>query len=332
MQRTVSIIIPVYNAEKYLAECLGNVVNQTLQNIEIILVNDASTDGSLTIMKECQRQYSDLVKLVNLLENVGAGGARNKGLEIAQGEYIGFVDSDDLIETGMYQKLYQKAKEADYDVVDSGYYKQSDDRAIIHTSDELAGEMNEEKRCQLIASGGYIVTKIFKRDLFEDKKLRFRTNVILEDSDFLTYLFAKIKKIGNVKEVLYFYRDNTASSSNEVDTEKYYINIYRAMQSIYEKLHLMLNYKQIREAVEYEILQMYSYGVNICMKAYLEGKSEGILEKLQKLAELKQKIVTCGYNNVFVKAKMQALDIEIMKLNDRGAAVLLNWLESRQEG
>ena len=97
MRAAVSIVIPVYNAQEYLQQCLGNVVNQTLQDIEIILVNDASTDQSLSIMKECQRQYPDKVKIIDSKVNSGAGGARNLAIEAAEGEYIGFVDSDDLI-------------------------------------------------------------------------------------------------------------------------------------------------------------------------------------------------------------------------------------------
>jgi len=105
MKKTVSIIIPVYNAEKYLIECLGNVVNQTLEDIEVILVNDASTDNSLLLMQECQRQYPQMVKIIDSKENMGAGGARNLGIEVAEGEYIGFVDSDDIIDIHMYENL-----------------------------------------------------------------------------------------------------------------------------------------------------------------------------------------------------------------------------------
>ena len=332
MCAAVSIIIPVYNAEQYLSECLGNIVNQTFKDIEVILVNDASTDQSLFIMRECERQYPDKVHVIDSKDNLGAGGARNLGIEIAQGEYIGFADSDDLVDVTMYEKLYVKAKEGDYDVVDCGYYKQSQDLAILHVSDELSGILNVEKRKELIVGGGYIVSKIFRRKLFDDVRLRFRKNAILEDADFLTYLYGTIHSIGNVKEVLYFYRDNQVSSSNEKNFSCYYQNIYDAMSAIYEKTISLSNYRDIQRAVEYEILQMYSYGVNMCLKTYLEQKGEGLEEKLVKIAGLKKNIVKGDYENPYVTAKIKPLDIEIMQLNDKNSKELLSWAQKQAGG
>lgn len=325
MCTAVSIIIPIYNAQRCLTECLGNIVNQTLQNIEIILVNDASTDGSISIMRECQRQFPDKVHIIDSKENLGAGGARNLGIEVAKGEYLGFVDCDDLVDVTMYEKLYAKAKEDDYDVVDSGYYKQAEDLAILHVSDELSGELDGEKRRELIVGGGYIVSKIFRRSLFSDKKLRFRRNVILEDADFLVYLYSTIRSIGNVKEVFYYYRDNQDSSSNVKNADSYYQSICEAMSAIYGKASELMNYQEIQEAVEYELLQMYSYGVNVCLKSYLEQKDDRCEEKLDEIARLKKKIVHGGYENRYVSAKIGQMDVEIMRLNDKCPKELLRW-------
>lgn len=332
MCAAVSIIIPVYNAEKYLAECLGNVVNQTLGDIEIILINDASTDNSLSIIRDCKNQYSDKVTVIDSAENLGAGGARNLGIEAAKGEYIGFVDSDDLIDVTMYEKLYAKAKEGNYDVVDCGYYKQAEDMAILHISDELAGRLTSEKRKEIIVSGGYIVSKIFRRDLFLDTTLRFRRNVILEDADFLTYLYGTVQSIGIVKEVLYYYRNNTVSSSNIKTVGKYYDNIYKAMQGIYEKLSRLSNYWDLQEAVEYELIQMYSYGVNACLKSYMEKTEDDCRERLKRLAGLKKEMVRGGYENPYVQAKIEPLDIAIMQMNDEDQGKLLGWVRKQTGG
>ena len=332
MSTAVSIIVPVYNAERYLTECLGNIVNQTLQNIEVILVNDASTDGSLSLMRECEHQYPDKVRVIDSKENLGAGGARNLGIKIARGEYIGFADSDDMVDVTMYEKLYAKAKEGNYDVVDCGYYRQSQDLAMLHVSDELSGILNGKKRKELIAGGGYIVSKIFRRELFADSRLRFRKNAILEDADFITYVYGMICSIGNVKEVLYFYRDNQSSSSNVKKADRYYENIYNAMKAIFEKTVLLPNYEEIREAVEYEVLQMYSYGVNMCRKAYLEHDEEEWEEKLVRIAGLKKNIVKGNYENPYVTAKINAMDIAIMQLNDKNPKELLLWAKQQVGG
>ncbi len=112
----ISAIIPIYNAEKYLVQCIDSAVNQTLSDIEIILVNDASTDGSLEI---CRRyEASDKrVKLINKKENAGLAAARNSGLNVARGEYIAFIDSDDWLELDAYEKMYAAAKMNDSDIV-----------------------------------------------------------------------------------------------------------------------------------------------------------------------------------------------------------------------
>ncbi len=117
----VSIIIPVYNVEKYLKECLNSVVNQTLKEIEIICVDDGSTDNSLSILEE----YAKKDNRINLLkqENSGAGAARNKGLDSARGEYIYFLDSDDFLELNAIEILYNQIAKNQADICFFKFYK-----------------------------------------------------------------------------------------------------------------------------------------------------------------------------------------------------------------
>lgn len=124
----VSVIIPVYNTEKFLRKCLDSVCNQTLQDIEIICINDCSTDGSLEILREYAGK-DNRIKLIELFENGGAAKARNIGIDIAHGEYIGFVDSDDFVDLDFYEKLYNKAVETGADAV-KGVYKYSENGFI----------------------------------------------------------------------------------------------------------------------------------------------------------------------------------------------------------
>ena len=114
----VSVIMPVYNSEPTLVDSLSSLVNQTLSDMELILVNDCSTDGSFNILSDCESQFSDKVLLINLDENHGAGGARNIGLSYASGDYIGFMDSDDIATPDMFEKMYTKAISGNYDIVD----------------------------------------------------------------------------------------------------------------------------------------------------------------------------------------------------------------------
>ena len=110
----VSVIIPVYNTEKFLRKCLDSVCNQTLQDIEIICINDCSTDGSLEILREYAGK-DNRIKLIELFENGGAAKARNIGIDIAHGEYIGFVDSDDFVDLDFYEKYLLNAGQAERD-------------------------------------------------------------------------------------------------------------------------------------------------------------------------------------------------------------------------
>ena len=110
----VSIIVPVYNTEEYLQKCLDSLTNQTLKNIEIICVNDGSTDNSLKILQD-NAIKDDRIKIINQ-ENKKQGAARNAGMQIATGEYIGFVDSDDWVDFDFYEKLYSAAKKHNFDI------------------------------------------------------------------------------------------------------------------------------------------------------------------------------------------------------------------------
>lgn len=312
----VSIIVPVYNAKDTLIKCVGSLINQTLQDIEIILVNDCSTDNSFLIMQLLEEQYPEKILIINSDINRGAGGARNIGLNYASGEYIGFVDSDDEVAPRMFEKLYYKAKESDYDIVDCGFYQESEDRAIIFTSDELAGILDDNKRSELIASGGYICTKIFKASYWNESNFIFRENAILEDSEIIAYAMATANSIGNVKEVLYLYKDTPGSSSKTPNPLKYATNCYNAMQAIYTTLSPLDNYKELQEATEYEMLQMYSLAINILISSIKKDGNTYQLDLLKKLQLFRNQYITNGYENRYVKSKISSIDIDIMKLND----------------
>ena len=312
----VSIIVPVYNAADTLVTCVGSLIRQTLQDIEIILVNDASTDNSWLIMQLLEEKFPDKLIIINSPTNEGAGGARNLGLSYATGDYFGFVDADDFVDNTMYEKLYNEALRTGYDIIDCGFYFEQKQLSIIYTSDKLSGELTPYKRNELIASGGYIVTKLFKREYFLSHDFTFRHNVILEDSEIVAYAMATAKNIGNVKEVLYTYKDSSNSSSKVIHPIKYFHNCFQAMNAIFDKLHLLPNYDSIKESIEYEMLQMYSYAIICLLQNKQTYSKDEILSCLFALREFRLTRISKNYKNKYVQNKMQKNEIEIMKLND----------------
>jgi len=322
----VSVIVPVYNAINTINRCVESLIKQTLTRMEIILINDCSTDESLVIIEEWQKAFPDRIKVASTEVNLGPGGARNLGVELASGNYIGFVDSDDYIVSRMYELLLEKAKETGYDVIDSGLYDEKNDKAILFTGDECCGELTPDKRRQLMVLGGYCVTKLFRKELFIDANLRMRENCGLEDADFIAYLFGTIKSIGTVKEILYCYTNAAGSLSKPSDYKKYHYNIINAMEAIWEKMHTLDIYTQIVDAVEYEIIQMYIYGVLNAIECSFKGDRELSFEMLTQLSNIKMKTIISNkeYDNLYVRAKIGADEISLAKMNDESPRKLLS--------
>ena len=316
------MIIPVYNGKDVIGRAIGTLLQQSLDDIEIIIVDDASTDLTPQILVELDQQYPDRLKVILKEKNSGPGDSRNIGLSYAEGEYIGFLDSDDYVSSGMYEALYLRAKEGDFDMVDCGFYQKSTDRAIVFTSDDLCGELTPEKR--LIASGGYVWSRLFKREFLQREKISFRNAYVLEDMDYLTHVFLTAGSIANVKEVLYYYDDTEASLSKTREPSRYIEAALSAMKAVYlvgEKYGDL----KIREAIEYAILQLYSYSIVMSVKAWQQGlvTKEKALSLLQNLRKEKKDMVRGGYDNPYVSEKIEKQDISLMKQNDNSPKALL---------
>ena len=322
--KKVSVVVPVYNGEKHFGGCIGNLMHQTLEDIEIIFIDDCSTDNSLSILYECQRQYPDKVRVIASPDNRRAGGARNLGLDMAAGEYIGFVDCDDIPDVMMYEKLYAKAKEGDYDFVDGIFIDMEHQEVRLFTQDENTGILDDEKRSRLILSGGYLWSKLIRRQLIEEHHMRFREHVaVLEDADFLDYLFAVAHSAGNVIDVIYRYND-TVDGLSKTNTQKDYSEgLYAAMEAMYERIHNLPNYSGIQDALEFGMLRFYCSAINDCIAHYLAKEDFPASETLEKLRRLRRRIARPGYANEYVQSTITPMNIAIMKMNDDNPKRLL---------
>lgn len=213
----LSILIPVFNTELYLSQCLDCVCNQTLKDIEIICVNDCSTDNSWAILEEYAKKDSR-IKLINFTENKGAAAARNAGIDVAKGEYIGFVDSDDFVDLDFYEKLYTKAKETGADVVKGKIvqYLENGNLSVLPWDDN--DEIKKHKSSFIYG----FTTAIYRLKLILDKNIRFPDFLVnFEDPYFLIKYISLCNKVEFSDNSFYYYRYNTSSITHNLNMLEY---------------------------------------------------------------------------------------------------------------
>lgn len=223
----LSVIVPVYNmeADGMLAYCLDSLVNQTITDYEIIAVDDASTDGSLNILRDYERRYPDKISVISLTENHHQGGAKNHGLAVCRGEYIGFVDSDDWVTSDFYEKMLRKAGETGADLVacDFCYVREhtmTPTERIPCNQKEQVGVLDHERRAALFMNPGAAVTKIYKRNLLFDEPFSFPDHMFFEDNAMGIELLRRAKHFEYLEEPLYFYYQRGGSTVHVITRER----------------------------------------------------------------------------------------------------------------
>ncbi|MBO5128773.1 MAG: glycosyltransferase family 2 protein [Oscillospiraceae bacterium] len=233
MQPKVSVIIPVYNIEKYLGQCLESVCNQTLKEIQVIAVDDGSTDSSAAICKEFAARYPDILEYYHK-ENGGSASARNVGLEHARGEYIGFIDSDDWVEPDMYEKMYRTAVERDVDMVFCrtfeeecpGAYEYIFPREGYFTLEDMKREIFPYLLPCVTPKGNFRNLRwcnwlrICRRSVIEENHIRFfDKSRRCEDLGFSVACTINSKNYYYLNECLYHNRPNASSKSRNYSRE-----------------------------------------------------------------------------------------------------------------
>lgn len=221
----VSVIIPVYNAEKYIGRCLDSVLGQSYQDFEILVINDGSTDGSDEILKEYERKYSSKMRYIKQ-KNMGVAKTRNKAVGMAKGEYVAFIDNDDYIDKDYLEKLLPRSGE---DVVISGYRRPDENGKIVQ-------KMKLKNVVWSKFTNPTPWAKVYRRDFIYENKIKFLDNDIGEDIYFnlVAMLFAKKVKIIDYVGYNWYYNRKSISSTKHKNFEE--VDVFMLLDSCYDEL------------------------------------------------------------------------------------------------
>lgn len=283
----VSVIVPVYKTEAYLAKCLDSLVNQTLKDIEIIVVNDGSPDNSQSIIDEYVKNYPEKIKSY-IKENGGLSDARNYGLDFINGEFVTFVDSDDYVELNTYEEAYNFAKEKDLDIVcfsGTTFYPNSSQK-LSGDSEKLENEFNYLLG---LPSACY---KISKAELWKKNDLKFKAGIFYEDLELIPRFVMYTDKIGFLDKQFYNYMVREESIMNQTSYNPKLRSIFDVMKSLRDNICD----KKYREQLEYMHISQLLHAATLRFLPYEEGKKD-ILE----IADVMRQNFPKWYKNRYFK-------------------------------
>lgn len=283
----ISVIVPVYNTEKYLKKCLESIVHQTYQDFEIIIINDGSTDNSQKIIDEYIKEYSDKVKCINK-ENSGLSSARNSGIEVARGDYIIFVDSDDYIETKLFEQALPYMQK-DIDLIKYKLIKVDDkyrelERINGPTFDKVTGEEGFNKLVFNDVLLEPACLYLYKKDIFADSNLRFLENTYHEDFGLIPIILLNAKSMVSIDFFGYYY---VQASNSITRNEDYTKTVKRANDLLihYDNMKNKINEIKLSNYTKDNIKQYYTNAIlEIAKTLKTKDKKQYILEiKKRKL-------------------------------------------------
>lgn len=338
MKPAVSVIVPIYNVEKYLSKCIESIINQTLTNIEIILVNDGSTDNSGFIADEYAKK-DERIKVLHK-KNAGQGSARNIGLDIAKGEYIGFIDSDDWIDLNMYNELYKNAIDYNSDICICNRKVFNETNKLINLIDvenKLYTEINQNIIDYLIKEFFYPSTvsacnKIYKKEIIDNNNIRFKSfkDVGSEDTLFNYEMLFKINTVKTINNISYNQLARNGSTMRSYN-KGYFIRLNNLLNNISKISTDNLFNKKI-------ISIMYIYFMGRYTKLILQYDKEGNLLESElnlvrnnKLFKYYTKNVIFMSNRIMKKMGYRISGIVVVKIKALLVFMEMNKIRSKIE-
>ena len=320
IQPELSIIVPVYNmaGDDKLRHCMDSLLAQTISNYEIIAVDDCSTDTSYGILKEYEKCYPDKVKVLQNACNMRQGGAKNAGLKLATGKYVGFIDSDDWISADMYEKLLNKAYESGADLVGCDYtivdrYTFDKGQNVVNNTSEQTGVMDDDVHKLHILRCGSMVVKIYLRSVISDNNLNFPEHIFYEDNCAGPLWSVYFTHFERVDEALYYYLTLPASTTHHVDWDKCMDRITAGRQFLEECRERGI-YERYKDEIEYRFMEL-SYAGTLFSYMY-----SGRKRRLRNTAILRKMIISKVpdfRDNPYYEKYMKAEDKSLINLHMR---------------
>lgn len=297
----VSMIVPVYQVEKYIAQCIESVLNQTFQDFELILIDDGSKDHSGVIC-DSYAAKDDRILVIHT-ENKGAAAARNAGLDRASGRYITFLDGDDYLAENMIARLYEVIAHSEYDMVVSDFLNllpDEKDNFTVHlqertvTGREVLEHLKNEKNYGLWT---IVWNKIYKREVLEN--LRFPAGKYFEDEFFANQLYLNSNLIHVIPDVLCYHRVLSSSTMNTLKTENY-LDLLDALQ---ERLAIYFQY-DYSEAEIYKVLIYLLDPFTRCAGAKFDGANKQRVEQTRRFIKRTSKRLMYGELSFIKKSSL----------------------------
>lgn len=305
----ISVIVPVYNIERYLPKCIDSILNQTYKNIEAIFINDGSTDNSLEILEK-YRKKDKRIKVIDK-KNAGSGAARNDGIEISNGKYISFLDSDDWYEEDFLEKLYNNLIENNSDVSMCNpkmVYDDASKNKKINTYFFNKIELNKtpEKILGILAMP-VVWNKLYKKEIILKNNIKFPNYSFCEDVEFLYKIFLYVNKVSKIEDDLYNYYQREDSVTKKIKEE--------SIEQLYQVLKNIENYIKNNFNSKLEIFYLYKiqfiYSVSLTLLARIDND-----EILRKKINFKNNSEVKNINkNLIFKNKKILVYYMAIKLN-----------------
>lgn len=285
----VSVIVPVYNVEKYLKKCVESLINQDFREYEIIFINDGSKDNSQKIIDEYKTKFPDIIHSY-IKENAGQGSARNLGVEQSKGKYICFVDSDDYVKPNFLSECYKYISENNLDIVVFDFYKTYENK----NDDEYCKGMlsySDDNVKNYIISNPSPCNKMFNKDLWIRNNFQFLEKTIYEDLELIPTFAKYTSKIGYLQSPLYYYLIREGSTMHLPKYNSKLCDIFKVVGNLKENLRNMF-----KEELEYIYITNLLHGAGLRFIKYKEG-----IDNIKEISDIMKLYFPNWTNNKYLK-------------------------------